>query len=87
MTLRINNVDTVPTYYIATIETSNDAYHDIIDPNFSADLSYRSFHVTVVADMDAGDTAIIRMRQSGGTVQSDVDGSRSYTNFTGCLVC
>ena len=87
VSMRINNVDTVPTYYIATIETSNDAYHDLIDPNFSSDLSYRSFHVTVVADMDASDTAIIRIRQSGGTTQSDVDGSKSYTYFTGALLC
>ena len=87
VSMRINDVDTAPTYYIATIETSNNSYHNIIDPNFSSDLSYRTFHVTVVADMDASDTATVKMRQSGGTAQSDIDGSASYTYFTGCLVC
>ena len=87
ISMRINNVDTAPTYYIATIETSNNSYHSLIDPNFSSDLDYKTFTVTVVANMDASDTASIKIRQSGGSVQSDVDGSSAYTYFTGALLC
>jgi hypothetical protein len=85
--MRVNNIDTVPTYYIGSIETTNENYHSIIDPNYSGDLSYRTFTVAVVADMDASDTAIVKIRQSGGTVQSDIAGSAAYTYFSGALLC
>lgn len=86
VTMRINSLDTAPTYYILSIVTSNVTYHDIIDPNFSSDLSYKSFKVVVVADMDASDTAYVAMRQSGGTQQSDINGDNPYTYFSGILI-
>ena len=86
-TMRINTLDTAPSFYIASIITSNSTYHNIIAPNYSSDLAYKSFHVSVVADMDSSDTAYVTIRQSGGTVQSDVNGDAFYTYFTGALLC
>ena len=86
VTMRINSLDTAPTYYILSIVTSNVTYRDIIDPNFSSDLSYKSFKVVVVADMDASDTAYVAMQQSGGTQQSDINGDNPYTYFSGILI-
>jgi len=84
--VRIDSVDTAADYYITTIATSNQSYKDIIDPNFSADLSYYAQTVVVVADMDASDTATVTIQQSGGTQQSDVSGNAQYTYFTGYLL-
>ena len=87
LVMRINTIDTVPTYYIPTIVTSNQSYRDIIDPNYASDLNYKAFKVVVVADMDASDTAYVTMQQSGGTQASDINGDNPYTYFTGALLC
>jgi len=43
---------------------------------------------SVIADMDASDTAKVRFYQSGGTAQTDIDGGSGDTpsNFSGYLV-
>ena len=87
LVMRINTIDTVPTYYIPTIVTSNQSYRDIIDPNYASDLNYKAFKVVVIADMDASDTAYVTMQQSGGTQASDINGDNPYTYFTGALLC
>ena len=87
LVMRINTIDTVPTYYIPTIVTSNQSYRDIIDPNYASDLNYKAFKVVVIADMDASDTAYVTMQQSGGTQASDINGDTPYTDFTGALLC
>ena len=87
LVMRINTIDTVPTYYIPTIVTSNQSYRDIIDPNYASDLNYKAFKVVVIADMDASDTAYVTMQQSGGNQASDINGDNPYTYFTGALLC
>ena len=87
LVMRIYTIDTVPTYYIPTIVTSNQSYRDIIDPNYASDLNYKAFKVVVIADMDASDTAYVTMQQSGGTQASDINGDNPYTYFTGALLC
>ena len=85
--VRFGAVDTAAAYYILEIITSNQNYNFIIDPNFSADLNYMTASVTVLADMDASDTAIIAVNQNGGTAQTDIDGNQVYTWYSGHLVC
>lgn len=85
--LRIDSVDTASTYYITYIETSNHNYFSIIDPNFSADLDYFGMTIAVIADMDAGDTAKVKVAISGGSAQADLDGASEYSTFSGYLVC
>ena len=83
---RLEAVDTGAAYYVVSIVTSNASYRYIIDPNFSADLNYFKIQVTVLADMDAIDTAHIEFVQNSGTAQTDIDGDATETFFMGHLV-
>ena len=83
---RLEAVDTGAAYYVVSIVTSNASYRYIIDPNFSADLNYFKIQVTVLADMDASDTAHIEFVQNSGTAQTDIDGDATETFFMGHLV-
>ena len=85
-TARYDSLDTAANFYVLAIKTSNNTYYSIIDPNYSADLTYSNFNVTVLADMDASDTAYLFATQNAGTAQMDIEGSANYTFFTGYLV-
>tara|TARA_R100000700_G_C3140599_1_gene122560 strand:- start:374 stop:1006 length:633 start_codon:yes stop_codon:yes gene_type:complete len=66
--------------------TSNKTYYFIIDPGtFDQTGAYHTITASVLADMDANDTASIRYRQSSGTQGTDFNGSDSF--FCGYLVC
>tara|TARA_E500000178_G_C16784977_1_gene645371 strand:+ start:38 stop:667 length:630 start_codon:yes stop_codon:yes gene_type:complete len=71
--------------YVETyIITSNRTYYLIVDPSsFDQVQSYYTFDAGVLADMDANDTCVIKVRQSGGTQQMDVS---TASNFSGYLV-
>jgi len=81
----LGSLDTAAAYYLWGIRTSNRDYYSLIDPNFSSDLNYFSMSVSVIADMDAGDSAYVWFQQSGGTAQTDTVVSNG-TFFSGCLV-
>ena len=82
--VRLDQVDTAATYYQVRINTSNRNYHTIFDMGrMSSDPDYWNFNLSVLADMDAGDTCIVQFIQANGTQQTDVDGE-SY--FSGYLV-
>ena len=85
-TLRIESMDTAATYYLWGFDTSNHDYLSILMPRFSVDLSYISVNQSVVADMDAGDTAKVIFQQVGGTQQTDIQGAGGYSYFCGHLV-
>lgn len=85
--LRLNNVDSAATYYIPMIQTSNGVYRFIFDPDFGQDAAYWNVSFSVLADMDANDTAYITFNQGNGTAQTDVSGDATYTFFTGHLAC
>ena len=75
----IENVDTAANYYQLQLTTSNRLYYDTMDPAIGgADYSYQTLNHSVLADMDAGDTAYIVIYQGGGTAQSDL-------NLTTCV--
>ena len=87
--VRLNTVDQAAGYYICYLVTSNKNYFTIYDPGqFAGDPDFWTQSLSVVADMDASDTAKVRLLQNGGTAQSDVDGGPSDTpsNFSGYLV-
>ena len=71
--LRLDDIDTAADWTSIRIVTSNREYRRFIDPNFTADLNQFGMNMTVVADMDAGDTAHVEFRQSGGSAQVDSD--------------
>ena len=84
--IRLGDVDQASEYYLARIFTSNDNYDHIFDSNENSngDLDYYVFVNSVIADMDANDTAKIIIYQNSGTQQTDVADS---SFFTGALIC
>ncbi len=81
--LRLDNVDTAATYLHLYLITSNRTYFTIMDPNFSSDLAYHSISTSVLADMDANDTAYVGLYVANGAAQTDVN---QDSNFSGILV-
>ena len=91
----VSQLDTAATYYSLKLVTAGSAtknYFSILDPNFAADtgagLPMHLFQITSVAHMEAADTALVQLLQTGGTAQSDIagDSSELYTWFTGYLL-
>ena len=81
MHIRLEQVDTAAAYYQCAIDTSNKNYVFTFDPNFSADPDYLSVTQAIVADMDANDTATIRIDQSGGATQTDIHTESYFSGF------
>tara|TARA_R110002012_G_scaffold92980_1_gene225633 strand:+ start:39 stop:824 length:786 start_codon:yes stop_codon:yes gene_type:complete len=85
--LRFNNLDSAAGFYQIKIITSN-RNHNVhtYDPRgLDQDISYVNFNGSVLADMDASDTAYIVVYQNNGTQQTDIS-SGSDTRFSGYLV-
>ena len=84
MMMYTQQIDSAATYVQMQISTSNRGYFIIFDPDFGQDATYWTFSLSILADMDANDTAIVQYAQSGGSAQTDVN-ANSY--FTGALIC
>jgi hypothetical protein len=82
---RLQDWDVDATYYQFSIVTSNRIYYNSWDAKInSVDLIFITLSLSVLADMDAGDTAYLRIQQSGGTSQTDI---HEETTFSGYLAC
>ena len=79
------SLDHDTTYYQLELATSNGVYYDIISMSgFDADVSYYEFKICVLADMDAGDVAYVRMAiPNNGAAQVQID---TASSFSGHLV-
>ena len=77
-------VDSAPNYYDMTIVTSLRSYYAIFDPDQGQDHTYRSLHVSVLADMDTNDTAHVTIRQHSGTAQTDIDAASYFSGYLAC---
>ena len=88
VSLRMQHIDTGADYYAFKITTSNREYRQLYSgSSFGAtDPIYFSISNSVVADMDANDTAFIEVYQQGGTAQTDIDDAITYTFFQGYLM-
>ena len=85
--IRIDNIDSSANYYIVSIFTSNRLFRAVYSLNtLSADPVYWAFTLSITADMDAGDHAWVTVNQGGGSVQADIAGDVSYTQFSGYLL-
>ena len=75
-------------YIEARIETSNRNYSmSLNDYDFGDQITvYWTINGTFVCDMDAGDTAVVRVNQSGGTQATDIYSSSEGTLFFGSLL-
>jgi hypothetical protein len=82
--VRIDNLISGIAYYGITISTSNRNYQHIFQAFNST--SYQTLQVSILADMDANDTANIIYAQSGGSAHADLTGDAMRSNFSGYLV-
>ena len=89
LNVRVDSIDTDNSYVLLYLNTSNRGYYSLMDANiYSSDLDFFCFNISVVADMDANDTANSSILLQGGAVQSQIDGATgdSTTNFSGYLL-
>ena len=86
--VRADNIDQAASYYHLGLRTSNQDYLYIRGQNeFAGDTNYAMLAaISVLADMDAGDTAYLDVYQAGGTAQVDIQTSASSSSFSGYLV-
>ena len=87
VSFRMGNLDSAASYLQTVLVGSNrnTTLHTLseIQYHISADTEY-SHTGTAILDMDANDTALVRMRIQGGTAQTDLDTDGSY--FSGFLI-
>jgi len=81
LVLRLLQVPANADYITVQIKTSNDNYSQVIEP--TTDKDFESLCLSVLADMDANDTAHVTFYQGGGSGTTDID-SESF--FSGYLV-
>lgn len=84
--VRIDNLDLDGAYHAIALTTSNRIYYSLHgSAHWDADANYYMFNITVLADMDASDTAkILYNENSSATDQSDVSTSSYFTGFLAC---
>ena len=80
-TLRVQILDSASAYYYIQIVTSNRSYIFIIDPDFGQDAVYLPFQLSVLADMDASDTALVQIYQANGATQTDIETASSFSGY------
>ena len=82
----VKNIDTASNYYQLKLVAGGRSYYYTFDPGgFSGDTTnYLEMTISVLADMDANDTAIVWILHNNGTSQSDID---SVSFFSGFLAC
>ena len=71
--VRYDDPDQSAAYHQLVLQTSNKAYPATYDlAHLSGDPDYWMFHINVLADMDAGDTAHLNFYQNGGSATTDI---------------
>jgi len=85
--VRIDNIDTASVHDDFQILTSNRGYKSIFDFGvLASDPVFWTYQMSVVADMDADDTAKCTFFQTGGTAQADIINDAGRTFFSGILI-
>ena len=83
--IRLYQLDTAATYYQSILVTSNRAYElGLLSPKFTSDFEYFTFTTSILADMDAADTAYVQFYQHLGSAQTDLQQANAI--FSGYLV-
>ena len=84
LSVYVTDMPSDTTYVETYVITSNKTYYAIRDTSaYDQTHSYFNFNTHVLADMDANDTCVCQIRQSGGSVQMDISPA---SNFSGYLV-
>ena len=86
--LYCKQLDVDSAYYQLELRTSNRIYYDVISMDgHDADLGNHIFKLTVLADMDASDTAFLLFNiPNSGAAQMDISGPNTG-HFSGYLAC
>ena len=86
-TVRLQDLDVDAHYIYLYLVTSNRNYQSMVTlSSYDEDIEYLTLNIPVLADMDASDTAYVRLYLEGsGNVQVDVAQSESF--FSGYLAC
>jgi len=82
--VRFDAMDDAANYYQVKFATSNRAYIFIIDPDHGQDINYYTFAFSALADMDASDTVDMKVYQSAGAAQTDIDVESWWNGFLAC---
>ncbi len=86
--IRFDSADAGANYYNVYLVTSNRTHYNIQSLiGLDQDVNHWQMNFSVLADMDASDTAYVRVYQDGGSTQADVDGQDVTSSFSGYLVC
>ena len=84
--LNFNGFDQDFTYVWLILATSNsDYYIHLIQGNMADDDGYMNFGGSILADMDASDTAHVKLQIQGGAAQMDII-TQTSSSFSGYLV-
>lgn len=81
----LTQVDSTATYYQVRLDTSNRTYFGLLD-FASADLGlgFQTIAISVLADMDANDTATVNIQQNAGSQQTDIGVESAFSGFLAC---
>jgi len=82
--ITLSALDSAAASYYLEINTSNRNHRTIFDPDFGQDNVHWTMSLSVLADMDASDTATVTIYQGGGNAQTDVT---TDAHFSGYLAC
>tara|TARA_R100001129_G_scaffold184212_1_gene168552 strand:- start:37 stop:600 length:564 start_codon:yes stop_codon:yes gene_type:complete len=84
---RFEGIDTAADFFRISMVTSNKTYELLLDPGgYSSAPVYQDFAMSVIADMDASDTAFLRFDFGGISDPSSFD-VRTGSFFSGFLAC
>jgi hypothetical protein len=86
LSIYLTDVDAAAGYIMIGIITSNRYYINNVAPKYASDPAYLTQNISTLADMDAGDTAYVFYRQSGGAAQTDIQDDARASFFQGYLV-
>jgi|21_taG_2_1085346.scaffolds.fasta_scaffold00637_8 hypothetical protein len=84
MSLTFQDYPSNAAYLYGGIITSNRTYYLALNPTGAASSNYECATGSILADMDAGDTAYVFVLQGGGSANTDV---LQHSWFSGFLVC
>ena len=85
--VRLSSVDSSTSQYVwIKIITSNRTYYHLNGVRYRGGGAYSTPALSVVADMDAGDTAYVQVLVNVGASTTQGSGAAQYTAFQGCLI-
>ena len=78
------DLDEDANYMELQLVTSNRTYLCWMDPDIGTNPARTTMQVIALADLDAGDTAFVRIAQSAGAAQADIHGDSFFGGFLAC---